>query len=371
MQPVQITGTYPLNAWYAVGTDVEIGRHLLARTVCDIPMVLYRRFDRVPVALEDACWHRLLPLSAGKLRGDELECGYHGLVYNPQGQCTHAPGQDKVPSKACVRAFPVVERYRLVWVWPGDPEKADPALLPDLHWADDEEWAGEHSLIEMACDYRLVLDNLMDLSHETFVHTTSLGQQAVVESPFTVTHEGARVKLERWMIDVDGPPWLDMQLKLARGLAKTPKIDRWQIIHFEAPSTIVIDVGVAPTGSGARQGDRSKGVTGSVLNTVTPESHGRCHYFFQYSRSFALDDRGLTADMKEAIFRIFMEDKDVLEQQQRSMERMPNRRLVDLATDAGSLWARRAITAMVAAEREGATGGPDGAPAIQRAAANV
>lgn len=365
MQSMQSAITFPLNAWYAVGWDVNIGRSLLARTVCDVPIVLYRRFDRVAVALEDACWHRLMPLSMGKLQGDDVVCGYHGLVYNAQGRCTHVPGQEKPPSsaKACVRSFPVVERHRLVWVWPGDAGKADPALVPDLHWADGDAWASQGSHFDMACDYRLVLDNLMDLTHETFVHPTSIGHGTVATSPFKVTHEGRRVQLERWMIDVDAPPFLDMQLRMAHGLSVSPKVDRWQIIHFEAPSTIVIDVGVAPTGSGAPQGDRSKGVTGWVLNTVTPQSHGRCHYFFAFARSFALGNHELTAEIQAANERIFTEDKVVLEQQQKAMERLPGRHFANLAIDAGSVWARRAIEAMAAEER----GGADTAAAIEGA----
>lgn len=368
METVRIAGTYPLDAWYAIGWDTDVGRSLLARTVCDIPMVIYRRFDRQAVALEDACWHRLMPLSEGKLNGDSVVCPYHGLVFDPQGRCTHMPGQDRIPSKACVRSFPVIERHRLVWVWPGNAENADPALIPDLHWADDEAWAGEGSHFDLACDYRLVLDNLMDLTHETFVHATSIGHDSVASTPFKVTHDGPRVKLERWMTDVDAPPFLDMQLRRAKGWSQSPKVDRWQIIHFEAPSTIVIDVGVAPTGTGAQEGDRSQGISGRVLNTVTPQSNGRCYYFFAYARCFDLDNRELSAEMRAANIRIFSEDKDILEAQQRAMERLPERKFVDLAIDAGSMWARRAIGAMIARERapiEGAQVGASSAEGVR------
>jgi phenylpropionate dioxygenase-like ring-hydroxylating dioxygenase large terminal subunit len=35
-----------------------------------------------------------------------------------------------------VRSYPIVEKHRLLWVWPGDAAAADPALVPDWHWAD-------------------------------------------------------------------------------------------------------------------------------------------------------------------------------------------------------------------------------------------
>ena len=88
--------TFPLNAWYVAASDVEICRSLLSRTVCQRKMVLYRQLDGRPAALEDACWHRLLPLSMGRLEGDEVVCGYHGLVFNADGLCTHMPSQEPI-----------------------------------------------------------------------------------------------------------------------------------------------------------------------------------------------------------------------------------------------------------------------------------
>jgi len=115
--------SFPLNAWYASAYDVEIKHSLLARTICKQKLVLYRRSNGQVAALEDACWHRLMPLSLGRLEGDELVCGYHGLVYNAQGRCTHMPSQETLNPSACVRNFPVVERHRFVWIWAGDPAR--------------------------------------------------------------------------------------------------------------------------------------------------------------------------------------------------------------------------------------------------------
>jgi phenylpropionate dioxygenase-like ring-hydroxylating dioxygenase large terminal subunit len=148
-----------------------------------------------------------------------------------------------------VRSYPVVERHRFVWVWPGDPAKADPALMPDLHWNDDPAWAGDGKLITVKCDYRLVLDNLMDLTHETFVHGGSIGQRAVAEAPFVATHGDRTATVTRWMEDIDPPPFWAGQIRQRRGY--DGPVDRWQIIRFEAPCTVAIDVGVAEAGTGA------------------------------------------------------------------------------------------------------------------------
>jgi len=345
--------TFPLNAWYACAYDVEVKKELLARTVCNQKVVMFRRLDGRAAILEDACWHRLLPLSKGRLDGDEVTCGYHGLVYNADGRCTHMPSQETINPSACVRSYPVVEKHRFVWVWPGDPALADPALVPDLHWNDDPQWAGDGKVIHVKCDYRLVLDNLMDLTHETFVHGSSIGQRAVAEAPFVATHGDRSATVTRWMEDIDAPPFWGAQLKHATGYEG--RVDRWQIIRFEAPCTIAIDVGVAPHGSGAvptkdGSGDRSKGVNGYVLNTITPETDKTCHYFWAFARNYSLTEQRLTHELREGVAGIFREDELIHEAQQQAIDEHPDYRFYNLNIDAGSMWARKLIDGLVARE---------------------
>lgn len=351
---------FPLNAWYAAAYDIELNRALLPRTVCNKKLVMYRRLDGTPVALEDACWHRMLPLSKGHLDGDRLVCGYHGLVFGANGRCVSMPSQETVNPSACVRSFPVVERHRLIWLWMGDPALADAATVPDMHWNDDPAWAGDGRRIHARCDYRLVVDNLMDLTHETFVHGSSIGQRAVAEAPFKITHTDDRVVVTRWMRDIEPPPFWAYQLRKKNGEAG--RADRWQIITFEPPGTVTIDVGVAPTGSGAPEGDRSDGVNGYVLNTMTPETDTTCHYFWAFCRNYNIHDQGLTQWLREGVTRVFGEDEAILEAQQQAILDHPDKEFYNLNIDAGAMWARRIIDAMIAAEQGG------GAPKLVRAA---
>jgi phenylpropionate dioxygenase-like ring-hydroxylating dioxygenase large terminal subunit len=338
-------GDYPLDAWYAVARDVELRHELLARRVCDTPLAVYRKLDGTAVALEDCCWHRMLPLTKGRLVGDDFECGYHGLRYDATGRCTHMPSQAIVNPNACVRSFPVVERHRYVWVWLGAAALADEQSVPDLHENHDPGWAGDGELMHARCNYKLVLDNLMDLTHETFVHKDSIGQSAVAETAF-VTHHGRQVvQVTRWMIDVDAPPFW------AKQLGKPGRVDRWQIIRFQAPGTITIDVGVAPTGTGAPEGDRSQGVNGMVINTVTPETRRTCHYFWAFVRNYRREEQAITHELRAGVSRIFKEDELVLEAQQRAVDEFPGRTFYDLNIDAGGVWARRQIAAMIDAEQ--------------------
>jgi vanillate O-demethylase monooxygenase subunit len=340
---------WPRNCWYAAAYDVELKRELLPRTIAGRKLVLYRRENGEPVALENACWHRLMPLSEGKLEGDQVACGYHGLVYNPEGRCVFMPSQKTINPAARVRAFPVLERHRFVWVWTGDPALADPDLVPDLHWNDDPEWAGDGKLIHLKCGYKLIVDNLMDLTHETFVHGASIGQRSIAEVPFEVTHGNKSATVTRWMRDVDPPPFWRMQLEWKHG--KPPgKVDRWQIIHFEAPSTVAIDVGVAPVGTGAPEGDRSAGVNGYVLNTMTPETERTCHYFWAFVRNYNLDDQRITTLIREGVSGVFGEDEVVLAAQQQGVDDHPDKEFYNLNIDAGAMWARRLIDRMMAAE---------------------
>ena len=354
--------SFPLNAWYACAYDVELKHELLARTVCNQKLVMYRKQDGSVAILEDACWHRLLPLSKGRLNGDEVTCGYHGLVYNADGRCTRMPSQETINPSACVRAYPVVERHRFVWVWPGEAALADPVLVPDMHWNDDPAWAGDGKMIRVACDYRLVLDNLMDLTHETFVHGSSIGQSAVAEAPFVATHGDRTATVTRWMEHIDAPPFWARQIR--HGLGYEGPVDRWQIIRFEAPATINIDVGVAEAGTGAvprgdgssgeARGDRSRGVNGYVLNTITPETDRSCLYFWAFARNYALHDQRLTHELREGVATIFREDELILEAQQQAIDDHPGYSFYNLNIDAGSMWMRRLIDKMIANEAVGA-----------------
>jgi len=271
-------------------------------------------------------------------------CRYHGLAFDGSGRCTRMPSQDRISPSARVRAYPALDRHRLVWVWIGEPVRADPALVPDLHWNSAPDWEGDGATLFAKCDYRLLIDNLLDLTHETFVHATSIGHRAIAETPAVTTHDERSVTVTRWMLDIDAPPFWRTQL------ARPGNVDRWQIIRFEAPCTIVLDVGVALAGTGAPAGDRSQGVNGRVLNTITPQTRSSCMYFWTLLRNYRLRDQTLTSQLREANARIFEEDRAVVEAQQQVLEGAPADAIHNLNSDAGSVWARRIIERMAAAE---------------------
>jgi phenylpropionate dioxygenase-like ring-hydroxylating dioxygenase large terminal subunit len=340
----------PRNGWYAAAWDRDVTRAPTSVRVAGQPLVLYRTEDGRPVALADACWHRLAPLSMGKLVGsEEIRCPYHGIVYDSAGRCTAMPAQEVINPSATVPSYPVVERHRFVWVWLGDPYSADPAAIPDMHQMDDRGWAGDGETIAMDCNFELVLDNLMDLTHEEFLHAGSIGGRNISASQFDVVHDESTVTLTRWMIDIEPVPFMRAQMR-TRFPGFDGNVDRWQIIRYQYPSTICIDVGVAKTGTGAPNGDRSQGINGYVMNTITPETDRTCRYHWAWMRNYHLDSQLLTTQIRDAIRGVFNQDTAMLQAQQVAIEANPDYEFYNLNIDAGGMWIRRLLTRQLQAE---------------------
>ena len=219
------------NYWYVAATDAEVGRKPLPRTILGEPIVFFRTEQGAPVAMEDRCAHRHLPLSMGKLVGDELQCHYHGLRFGTDGRCTRIPGQEQIPRGAKVKTYPVAERYHWIWIWMGDPALADPAKITDFHWLDDPNWGAKASYLHVEANWQLVVDNLLDLTHLAFVHDTTIGNLALAEhAKVQVARAPNNVVVTRWIIDQEPP----LTFKKVGGF--TGHVDRWQIIDFVPPA---------------------------------------------------------------------------------------------------------------------------------------
>ncbi|MCZ6861296.1 MAG: aromatic ring-hydroxylating dioxygenase subunit alpha [Alphaproteobacteria bacterium] len=333
------------NAWYVAAWDDEIGRQPFARTILDEPIVMYRKEDGGIVALEDRCCHRFLPLSRGVLKGDHLQCGYHGMIYDGTGACVEIPWQVEIPSAARVRAYPVVERHRWVWIWMGAAEDADAETITDFHWLDDPDWGARGMRFDVGCDYRLIVENLLDLTHLAYVHSSTIGNAAVAEGA-DVTFERTKndVTVTRWTIDQPPPP------TYVKAGGFTGNVDRWQIIHFTPPGFVRLDVGACDTGTGAPEGRRKGGIRMRNLNAVTPESEKSTHYFWAQAHDFDVGNQAVTDMVFEQAKIAFIEDLAVFEAQQASIERDPETPMVNLSQDFGGIAARKIIERLAKAE---------------------
>ena len=338
---------YLKNAWYVACTSDEIDGKPLGRTLCGDRIVLFRAEGGAVSALEDFCPHRGAPLSLGTVRDDgRIVCGYHGLVMGGDGKCVGMPGQRVRPT---IKSYPAIERYGFIWVWPGEKALADPAKLHPLPWAESPEWVYGGGLYHVNCDYRLMIDNLMDLTHETYVHANSIGQKEIDEALPKTTAEGDHVVTSRHMEKIMAPPFWRMALR-GNNLADDVPVDRWQVCHFSPPSHVMIEVGVAHAGKGGYDADPRDKVSSIVVDFLTPETETTMWYFWGMARNFNPKDKNLTAQIRDGQARVFSEDTEVLEAQQRNLSMHPGRKLLMLNIDAGGVQSRKIIDRWIAAE---------------------
>ena len=341
------------NCWYAAAyvRELEDGGPL-GRTLLGEPVVMFRTAGGTPVALEDRCCHRHLPLSLGKVAGDRVQCGYHGLEFDASGICIAVPGQSKVPPGAAVRSFPLVEKYGFLWIWMGDAA-ADETLIPDWWWVDDPAWAhNPGAFLHIQCHYELINDNLLDLSHLGYVHTKTIGNGAIVDFPVKTQRQDGKVRMSRWIADRPAPPLY------GAGMQTDDNVDRWQIVETEAPSHTVVYAGVGPVGAGEFDGpaEYETGIRLRALNAPTPETETSSFYFYAHVWDFRIDDTAWKQRMYDDFLMTFMEDVGILEAQQKSLSRDPARALIDLNVDVPGLAARRMVAERIAAEKSEQSG---------------
>jgi vanillate O-demethylase monooxygenase subunit len=311
-------------------------------------MVFWRDASGKVAATEDFCPHRGAPLSLGRVCEGKLVCGYHGLVMGCDGRTVSMPEQ-RVRGFPAVKAYPVVERYGFIWVWPGDAAQADPAKIHHLEWAESPEWAYGGGLYHIACDYRLMVDNLMDLTHETYVHSDSIGQPEIDEAPPATRVEGDEVITSRFMQNIKAPPFWQMAMR-GNGLDDSADVDRWQVCHFVPPSHVMIEVGVALAGHGGIDAPKDKKASSIVVDFITPETDTSIHYFWGMARRFKPEDAELTATIRAGQGKVFGEDLQMLEQQQKNLLEFPGRQLLMLNIDSGGVQSRKVLERLLAAE---------------------
>ena len=322
------------NAWYAAAFSNEIAENqLLGRTLLNEPVVLWRTGGQA-VALADRCTHRGVPLSLGRVVDGALQCGYHGVCFDANGACVKIPGQGVPQSALPVRAYPLVERYGFVWLWFGEAAYADPALIPDVHTADDPAWASAGELILVQSEHELLVENLNNHAHVEFVHP-QIGSPGMADVQSHVQRIGDNVERQNWLLNCEAPP------HFAKAGNFTGPVDRWFHTTFMPPTTVMLDVGCAVAGSGAREGNRSGGIEFSQVHLITPETATTTHYFWVYARNFALDDKAVTEQIRLTAQQTFRQDQIILEAQQRSLDRNPDAPLMNIVADGAPILVQR------------------------------
>ena len=332
--------------WYVAAYGHEVGRTLLARTICGEPLALYRTEDGEPVALADRCVHRHFPLSESRLDGDRIVCGYHGFTYEKSGSCVFVPGQQRIPRTARVASYPIVEQDSFVWVWIGDPALADPAAIPRAPWLADPEWTSVSGMEPVAARYSLLVDNLLDLSHETYLHGGYIGTPEVADTPIDteVDEANAIVRVSRRMADAACPSFY------ANSTGLQGRITRWQDIEYHAPCLYLLHSRVAPVGSTPRpDGTDPDAFHTEIVYAIVPETEHSVLDFWAVSRDFARGDTSVSEFMATSNRTVVLQDVNALNILERSVADEPEGvQELSINIDTGGLAARRILKRLAA-----------------------
>ena len=341
------------NCWYVIAWDHEVpaagSPELFTRTVLGEPILLLRKESGELVALEDRCCHRLAPLSKGRREGDCVRCGYHGLMFDAQGRCVDAPGIPLIPEKACVRTYPVANKNRWVFVWMGEAERADPALLPDNFSCDHPQWKHKPGYMHYDTPYLLICDNLLDFSHLSYVHEKTLGGTTAIAQakPEIERVEGPGmpgIKVTRRVPDVPVPPYY----RKMRSFGPDTLLDRWFIYDFLLPGTLLMHSGGRPVTDAPD--DMSHAVRLHSCQTLTPETETSTHYFFEQAHPMDQGDDSVTEGIFQSLITAFNEDRDMITAQHRNLLRNEHAPMLPLPIDGALVQFRRLLAQRVAAE---------------------
>lgn len=336
--------SFPLDQWYVAGFSSELTDQPIARTFLNQPVVLFRTGDGRVAALEDRCCHRSLPLSCGTVEVSGVRCGYHGMLYAPNGSCIEIPGQERIPAKARVKSYTVVEKNQILWIWMPREEGAAPSGEPPSYpHHDDPKYKFGSGHYHYDAPYQLIHDNLLDLSHLGYVHLKTIGGNARqhMTAETKVTAEGDTVRVVRLMPGTPPPP----TYKAAWPFGDS--CDRWQEIEFHV-SHLRIWTGAVEPGTDAIDDPNRGGFHMRGFHGITPETEGSCHYFWSMAANKHPDMPETIHTVVEQTRYTFDEDRVVIEAQYRNMKTFGSAASwLDIHVDVGANRARRIISRLV------------------------
>lgn len=333
---------YPMNCWWVAAFSHEIGDALLGRWLLDTPVLLYRTEAGEAVAMEDRCPHRGAPLSLGCRKGDAVQCGYHGFTFDTEGACINVPSMKAPLSAARVRSFPVVERPPYVWIYLGDPEAmADVPPPHRLSWTEDDAFALVHGRMDVAANYMLLKENVLDLTHFGYVHASTFKITDWVDPP-SFESEGDTTSYRQQFRQSPLPPVFAEPLGIASG---TP-YDRENYGSFVSPALQIAAVDLKDPQTGAATG-RFR-----ISHATTPIDRNHMHYFWLLGRDYGTDPQAMQA--LEDITKVgFAEDEAMIEAIQKTADRDPRGAgapEISVKMDTAGIQARRIVKRWIARE---------------------
>lgn len=335
---------YLLDTWYAAGWSDDFGADMKPLTLLDQPLLFFRDSAGRVRAMSDRCPHRFAPLHMGTLCNDRVQCPYHGLQFDGDGRCVHNPhGDGAIPKAAVLRSYPTEERHSLVWIWMGDPARADSTLIPDFAFLSDPALVTNRGTLRGAGHYELYSDNIMDLGHAEFLHP-GLGAPAFTQGPRDIYQQGSTVWSNVASLDSELSP-LHAAIKQLEGR----RLDWWVDVRWDPPASMELTLYVDEVG-GSR--DTAKWMDRGC-HIMTPETADSTLYFWANCRNYRRDDAALTAAIQAGLEAAFEnEDKPMIAAQSAMMKGADfwSLKPVLLAGDAGGVRARRVLAKLIADE---------------------
>ncbi|MFK4752861.1 Rieske 2Fe-2S domain-containing protein [Oceanobacter antarcticus] len=341
---------YLSNIWYVAALSTEVDDEaLFSRTLLDTSIMIYRRQDGTPVALRDRCPHRFVPLSQGKRDGDSVVCPYHGLSFDCSGKCNHNPhGNQHIPEAAVVQSFPLVERYGFLWIWMGN-QPANPDLIPDYGPLVDGHPNGVgYTYMRRECNYELINDNVMDLSHIDHLHGEIITTRGKLSPQVPQLSETADTVSARWEWEQTPPMLIFNQFLPAPEASARHFIG----ITWSAPANIQLTVGATQNNDSL---DLHHCVGQYDLHTCTPETLNSTHYFFGTRRNHLEEDAEFNAMKTKAMHDAFeTEDGPVLDavHQQMGTTDLFSLKPVLLPSDIAAVKVRRKLAEQITLEHQ-------------------
>jgi phenylpropionate dioxygenase-like ring-hydroxylating dioxygenase large terminal subunit len=347
--------TFVSDTWYVAGLSGEfpVGK-LTGQTIAGKPVVIWRDDAGKVVAFDGRCVHKRMPLKDGRLLADgTLECAYHGFCYSSSGNCVRIPSQPEgaIPSKAKLKSFPVIEQDGLVWLWPGDVDRTGHTRPPRTQEIGSDAWMSVSGTpLLVPANYRLLIENLLDITHFYPLHDGNVGDLENSKIPVELTEpviDGNRaVRTVRKVSGYKQPPfladWFGYDI-----------VDRVHSHALLSPGVTRVEMVAAPPGQLGTSADR-----GYVLyHTHTPinsTSHvwRWCINSRSEHRSPSDPTKSLAEEMAQNFPQVAAQDLWALERQQ-EMFALPDDGYeeVNIRADRAVLLARKLLAAMEGEER--------------------
>ena len=333
------------NTWYVAALSTDVIHEPSAVKIHGLQILLYRTDENEVIGMSDRCPHKFAPLSMGKVKNNCIECPYHGLQFDTSGKCVYNPhGDGKIPSTAKVKSYAIHESDGIVWIWMGEKSEADiSAVLKLTKFFRNGRSLMITGYIDMAVPVDLIMDNLMDLTHAPYIHSTTIATEGDAEKlKYTLKQEENTIWAYHRVADTVPTP-------LFAPVYQGDRCDLHADMCWTLPSNLMLDVGITNVG-----GEIEDGPYLHFAHLLTPIDETHTRYFYLVARNFAEQDEKVSEILAASVLAAFQEeDEPIIEAIHEYMdgEEMFSLKPVMLQTDAAGVRVRRTLNALIDKEQ--------------------